>query len=186
MREPKDFWEVTDMRRAAFFDRDGTINVDFHHVYRLEDLKFIEDTPKIIRHYNVQNVPVIVVTNQAGIAKGLYTEEQMHRFHAYMNDQLKQQYGAWIDAFYFCPHHPDYTGPCGCRKPAPGLFFRAAKEWGIDLGASVMYGDKESDRLAAAHAGVGRFIFLHGDGKLQSVGQILDDFSHYMGVSVED
>ena len=78
------------MRKAAFFDRDGTINVDFGHVFRPEDLVFIPGTPELIRKFNDKGVPVLVVTNQAGIAKGLYTEAQMHRFHAYMNDQLCQ------------------------------------------------------------------------------------------------
>ena len=76
------------MRRAAFFDRDGTINVDFHHVYRAEDLEFVAGTPEIIRRYNDEKTPVIVVTNQAGIAKGIYTETHMRAFHAYMNRQL--------------------------------------------------------------------------------------------------
>lgn len=145
------------MRKAAFFDRDGTINVDFGHVFRPEDLVLIPGTPELIRKFNDEGVPVLVVTNQAGIAKGLYTEAQMHRFHAYMNNRLRQCWGAHIDAFYFCPHHPDFTGPCACRKPAPGLILRAAEEWNVDLAASVMYGDSESDRTAAVHAGVGEF-----------------------------
>ena len=150
------------MRRAAFFDRDGTINVDFGHVYRPEDLAFVPGTPELIRRYNDAGVPVLVVTNQAGIAKGLYTEAQMQAFHAYMDGRLRQGWGAHIDAFYFCPHHPDYTGPCSCRKPAPGLLLRAAREWDVDLSASVMYGDKESDRLAAVRAGVGEFVWIDG------------------------
>ena len=148
------------MRPAAFFDRDGTINVDYGHVYRPEDLNFVPGTPEIIQKYNEQEIPVIVVTNQAGIAKGLYTEEQMHTFHRYMNERLKSEYDAHIDAFYYCPHHPDYTGPCNCRKPKPGMILRAAREWDVDLSASVMYGDKEKDRLAAKAAGVGKFVFI--------------------------
>lgn len=142
---------------AAFFDRDGTINVNFGHVYRLEDLRFIEGVPEIIKSYNDANIPVIVITNQAGIAKGLYTVEDMHRFNRYMNEQLREQYGAHIDAFYFCPHHPDYTGPCDCRKPKPGLFYQAAKDWNVDLSESLMYGDKESDEMAATLAGIANF-----------------------------
>lgn len=146
------------MRPAAFFDRDGTINVDYGHVYRPEDLTFIPGMPEIIRSYNEKKIPVIVITNQAGIAKGLYTEEQMHVFHRCMNERLEAEYGAHIDAFYFCPHHPDYTGPCECRKPKPGMILRAVKDWDVDLAASVMYGDKEKDRKAAEAAGIGRFV----------------------------
>lgn len=145
------------MRKAAFFDRDGTINVDYGHVYRPESLEFIPGTPEIIRKYNDESTPVLVITNQAGIAKGLYTEAQMHQFHAYMNDQLQRHWGAHIDAFYFCPHHPDFTGPCNCRKPAPGLLLKAAEEWNVDLAMSIMYGDTEVDREAAANAKIGIF-----------------------------
>lgn len=146
------------MRRAAFFDRDGTINVNYGHVYRPEDLTFVSRVPEIIRRYNEAGILVLVVTNQAGIAKGMYTEAEMHRFHTYMNEQLRERYGGHIDAFYFCPHHPDYTGACDCRKPKPGLFLQAAKEWNICLQESIMYGDKESDHLAAEAAGIGEFV----------------------------
>lgn len=146
------------MNAAAFFDRDGTINVDYGHVYRTEDLDFIPGVPELIRGYNEQQIPVIVITNQAGIAKGMYTQAQMRAFHDGMNARLLREYGAHIDAFYFCPHHPYYTGPCDCRKPKPGMLLRAAREWKIDLAASVMYGDKEKDRQAAEAAGVGRFV----------------------------
>ena len=148
---------------AAFFDRDGTINVNFGHVYKPEDLVFVDGTPEIIRRYNDAQIPVLVVTNQAGIAKGYYTEEEMHRFHEYMNDKLEQEYGAHIDAFYFCPHHPDFTGPCTCRKPQPGMFLQAARDWNLFLPGCVMYGDKESDRIAAKRAGIQQF-FQIGDG----------------------
>lgn len=151
------------MTGAAFFDRDGTINVNFGHVYRTEDLEFVPGIPEVIKGYNDARIPVIVVTNQAGIAKGLYTEQDMSHFHRYMNDELGKQFGAHIDAFYVCPHHPDYTGPCACRKPAPGLFLRAAQDWNLSLPDSVMYGDKESDRAAAQKAGIPTFHWVHCD-----------------------
>ena len=147
-------------RSAAFFDRDGTINVNYGHVYKPADLTFVEGTPEVIRKYNDAHIPVIVVTNQAGIAKGMYTEADMHRFNSYMNRCLREKYNAHIDAFYFCPHHPDYTGECDCRKPQPGMFFRAAKDWNIDLTKSIMYGDKESDKHAAERAGIPRFVWI--------------------------
>lgn len=148
------------LRPAAFFDRDGTINVNFGHVYKCEDLEFVAGTPELIKNYNEHNIPVIVVTNQAGIAKKFYTEMQMHSFNNYMNNQLKEIYGAHIDAFYFCPHHPDITGPCNCRKPDAGMLFQAAEEWRVSLVDSVMYGDKESDRIAAEKAGISKFHLI--------------------------
>lgn len=144
-------------QKAAFFDRDGTINVNFGHVYKKEDLVFVDGIPEIIHYYNQQNIPVIVVTNQAGIAKHIYTETDMQQFNAYMEKQLQEQYGAHIDAIYYCPHHPDFTGECDCRKPNPGMFFQAAADWNISLEDSVMYGDKDSDRLAAENAGIREF-----------------------------
>lgn len=151
------------MTKAAFFDRDGSINVNFGHIYRTEDLEFIPGIPEIIRGYNKSHIPVIVITNQAGIAKGLYTEQDMHCFHRYMNEELEKRFGAHIDAFYFCPHHPDFTGPCSCRKPAPRLFFKAAEDWNVSLPESVMYGDKESDKIAAQRAGICTFHYIYCD-----------------------
>lgn len=151
------------MTAAAFFDRDGTINVNFGHVYRVEDLELIPTIPEIIKGYNDSRIPVIVVTNQAGIAKGLYTEQDMCRFHRHLNEVLRTQFNAHIDAFYYCPHHPEITGPCACRKPEPGLFFQAARDWGISLSESVMYGDKESDRIAAQKAGLREFYWVYCD-----------------------
>lgn len=152
-----------DYMRAAFFDRDGTININFGHVYKPEDLVFVKGTPEIIRQYNEQQIPVLVVTNQAGIAKGYYTEADMHKFHRYMNQELQHQYGAHVDAFYYCPHHPDFTGPCNCRKPEPGMFFQAAKEWKLKLDNCIMYGDKESDRIAAERAGILSFVLVQSE-----------------------
>lgn len=148
------------MKKAAFFDRDGTINVNFGHVFKPEDLVFVPGIPEKIAEYNRQGIPVIVVTNQAGIAKGLYTEADMHRFHQHMNDQLREKFHAHIDAFYYCPHHPDYSGKCSCRKPEAGMYFQAAKDWNIDLTQSIMYGDKESDRIAAKKAGIPVFVLV--------------------------
>lgn len=151
------------MKKAAFFDRDGTINVNYGHVYRTKDLEFIPGIPELIKGYNDARIPVIVVTNQAGIAKGIYTEQDMHRFHRYMSEELRRRFGAHIDAFYFCPHHPDFTGPCSCRKPEAGLFFQAARDWDISLSGSVMYGDKESDQIAAQRAGIRVFHRVYCD-----------------------
>lgn len=160
---PEEIKRCSQGNGAAFFDRDGTINVNFGHVYRPEDLIFIPIVPEIIAAYNRAGIPVIVVTNQAGIAKGLYTETEMHRFNAYMNQRLRKEYGAHIDAVYFCPHHPDYTGPCQCRKPEPGMLLQAEKDWQISLKNSVMFGDKETDRIAAERADMRVFYLVDDD-----------------------
>lgn len=142
-------------RKAVFFDRDGTLNQDNGYTHRIEDLVFLPDVPQMIRRCNDAGRLVIVLTNQAGIARGFYTEKEMHLFHAEMNRQL-QKFGAHIDAFYFCPHHPDGVVPelsvkCACRKPGTAMFEEACRDWSIDLGGSILVGDRETD-LAAAEA----------------------------------
>lgn len=140
--------------KLAMFDRDGTINVDTGHLHEPEKLELIPSTVDIMRGYSDNpDYKVVVVTNQAGIAKGLYTEDDMHRLHRFMEDELGR-FGVHVDAWYFCPHHPDYTGPCDCRKPAPGMLLAAMRDFDAESRACVMYGDKTSDMTAAKVAGV--------------------------------
>lgn len=133
------------MNKAVFFDRDGTINVNTGHLYEPEKLVFVEGVPQLIRQFNEKGYLVIVITNQAGIAKGLYTEDQMNHLHQVMNERLQNEYGAHIDAFYFCPHHPDYTGPCHCRKPDTGMLEQAIHDYDIDVKESFLFGDMPHD-----------------------------------------
>jgi len=141
-------------RPAAFLDRDGVLNVDRGYVYRPEDLQWIDGAAAAIRLLNEAGYHVIVITNQSGIARGLYTESDMHRLHDYMRGELARQ-GARIDAIYYCPHHPEgtvarYTMTCRCRKPGTGMLEQAAAEFAIDLGRSFFIGDKDADMQAAA------------------------------------
>lgn len=140
--------------KLAMFDRDGTINVDTGHLHEPEKLELIPSTVDIMRGYTDEpDYKVVVVTNQAGIAKGLYTEADMRRLHRYMENEL-EKLGAHVDAWYFCPHHPDYTGSCECRKPAPGMLLAAMQDFDAVCCECVMYGDKPSDEAAAEAAGV--------------------------------
>lgn len=148
------------MNRAAFFDRDGTINVDIGYLHRPEDIEFIKGVPEMIRRYNDAGYLVIVVTNQSGIARGMFTEQDMHGVHAAMNERLGKEYGAHIDAFYFCPHLPEITGECDCRKPKPGLFLQAMVDHDIDPAQSVSYGDSKRDEEASKAAGITRFQYV--------------------------
>ena len=143
--------------RLAMFDRDGTINVDIGHLHEPEKIELIDSTVSVIREYAKNpSWRVAVVTNQAGIAKGLYSLREMRETNATM-ERMLVGLGARVDAWYFCPHHPDYTGECGCRKPKPGMLLRAMRDFGAKPDECVMYGDKEKDRLAAGAAGV-RFV----------------------------
>ena len=144
--------------RLAMFDRDGTINVDTGHLHEPEKLELIPSTVDIMRGYSDDpDYKVVVVTNQAGIAKGLYTEADMRNLHRYMEDEL-EKLGVHVDAWYFCPHHPDYTGPCKCRKPAPGMLLAAMRDFDANAVDCVMYGDMPTDEAAARTADIN---FIH-------------------------
>jgi D,D-heptose 1,7-bisphosphate phosphatase len=147
---------------AAFLDRDGTLNEDAGYVHQPEEFHWLPGAQESIRLLNDAGYLVFVVTNQAGVGRGYYTEADVERLHGWMNGQLRSQ-GAHIDAFYFCPHHPEsgigaYRQTCTCRKPEPGLISKAASDWGIDLARSVGLGDKESDAAACRRAGVGYMV----------------------------
>lgn len=149
------------MNKALFLDRDGVMNVDTGHLHKIEDFKFIDGAPELIKKFNDANYKVFVITNQAGIAKNYYAESDMHILHKYIDKELAKS-GARIDAYFFCPHHPDFTGECDCRKPKPGMILRAEKDFNIDLKNSILVGDKESDIQAGRSAGIGRLVLLKG------------------------
>lgn len=140
--------------RVALFDRDGTINVDTGHMHRIEDCEFISGTVDAMRRYTADpDWRIVVVTNQAGIAKGLYSVDDMRKLHRAMAIRL-HELGAEVDAWYYCPHHPDYTGECDCRKPKPGMLARAIRDFSARADECVMYGDSDKDELAARALGV--------------------------------
>jgi D,D-heptose 1,7-bisphosphate phosphatase len=156
-------------RPAVFFDRDGVLNHDLGYTYRPEDLRLIDGAAETIRRCNRSGRYVFVVTNQSGVARGLYTIEAVRAFHAAMQRQLRRA-GAHIDGLYICPHHPEgtvdaYRRECECRKPGPGMLRQAIAEWPVDVEASVMIGDRPSDMAAAAACGIRGFQF--GGGNLE-------------------
>ena len=143
-----------DKRPAAFLDRDGVINVDHGYVHRADQLEWIAGAPEAVRVLNQAGYTVIVITNQSGVARGYFDEAAVRQFHAHMQDRLRAE-GAHIDAFYYCPHHPEGTVKelavrCRCRKPGIGMLEQAAREWPIDLSRSFLIGDKNDDMAAAA------------------------------------
>jgi D-glycero-D-manno-heptose 1,7-bisphosphate phosphatase len=154
-------------RRAVFLDRDGTINVDTHFPHRREALEFIPNAMKGLKVLTSLPLDIIVVANQAGIALGIFTRQQMSEFNAELRSQVEAA-GARIDAFYFCPHlEPKHLKPgetaCNCSKPAPGMLLEAAQDFEIDLAASFLIGDKTSD-IASGEA-VGCVTILVNSGK---------------------
>lgn len=149
---------VTELRPAAFIDRDGVINVERHHVFRVEDFDILPGVIQGLRHLACHGYSLVVVTNQAGIAKGLYGIDDYLRLTAQMLKVFARE-GIVFAGIYHCPHHPqgcipEYTVHCTCRKPAPGLLLQAAADHGLDLSRSVIIGDKMSDTAAGRAAGV--------------------------------
>lgn len=150
-------------RPALLLDRDGVINVDYAYVHTPEKTDFLEGIFELVAAANRGGFDVVVITNQAGIARGLYSESEFEAYMDWMKARFTEQ-GATIDAVYFCPHHPTdgigrYRATCDCRKPEPGMILRAAVDRGVDLTRSIFIGDKSSDMQAALRAGVGtRFL----------------------------
>lgn len=151
------------MRKVLFLDRDGVINVDVNYLYRVEDLQFVPGAPEALVAAVNAGYDLIVVTNQSGIARGYYTEKDMHTLHEEINRRLTAQ-GAPILHFYYCPHHvqgtvPEFTKECECRKPKSGLLRQAMSDYEIDQSLSFMVGDKPSDITAAEGAGLAGYLF---------------------------
>ena len=155
------------LRKAAFLDRDGVINLDRAYVSRWEDFEFVAGAVDAMRALKKAGFALVVVTNQSGIARGYYTEDQYQALTMAMKQALVES-GAGVDAVYHCPHHPadalaGLAAGCDCRKPAPGMIFRAARELNLSLPDSILVGDKPSDIQAARAAGVGRAYIVHSD-----------------------
>lgn len=152
-------------RPAVFIDRDGTLNVEKKYLYRFEDWEWIPGAIEAVRKFNTAGFLVIVVSNQAGVARGLYLESDVVSLHARVDEELAKA-GARIDAYYFCPHHPEHGegNDCACRKPLPGMLMQAKAEWNIDFARSWMIGDKLIDIQAGQAAGIRSILVATGYG----------------------
>jgi D-glycero-D-manno-heptose 1,7-bisphosphate phosphatase len=139
-------------RRAAFLDRDGTLVEDADYLSDAMAMRLLDGAAAAVRRLNDAGVAVVVVTNQSGIAQGLITERQYEETRARL-EVLMAGAGARIDAQYHCPHHPQFSGPCDCRKPGAGLFRRAARDLDLDLRTSLYAGDRTRDVLPGIAAG---------------------------------
>lgn len=147
-------------RPAAFLDRDGTINEDIEYVGRPEAVRLLPGAARAVARLNAADVPVVVISNQSGIARGYFTVADYDRVAARLGELLAAE-GAALDATYMCPHHPTITGPCGCRKPGTELHRRAAADLGLDLARSLYVGDRWHDAAPADVLG-GRGVLVAG------------------------
>ena len=156
-------------RPALFIDRDGTLTEEVGYVNHPSRLRLLPRSAEAIRRLNEAGIAAVVATNQAGIARGYFSEEVMHAVHERLLRELKDA-GAHLDGLYVCPHHPTEGAPpfradCDCRKPKPGLLLRAAHDLDLDLRDSAMVGDKASDLLVAPAVGARAILVLTGYGQ---------------------
>lgn len=150
--------------RALFLDRDGVINVNHGYVVTPERTDFIDGIFDLCRVARERGYLTVVVTNQAGIARGYYSEHEFTTYMDWMRGEFERR-GSGLDAVYFCPHHPEhgrgkYLSRCKCRKPEPGMLLVAVRDFGIDVRQSMLIGDKAADIEAASRAGIGRACLL--------------------------
>jgi D-glycero-D-manno-heptose 1,7-bisphosphate phosphatase len=153
------------MNSALFLDRDGVINIDYGYVYKEKDFHFIDNAFELVRHANHLGYLVVIITNQAGIARGLYSEEDFNALTVWMNRQFESR-GAKIDKTYFCPFHKEgvikkYKKDSYLRKPNPGMIENACIELSIDPKKSILVGDKKTDIEAGIRAGITKSIYFN-------------------------
>jgi D-glycero-D-manno-heptose 1,7-bisphosphate phosphatase len=151
--------QANKLRRAVFLDRDGVLNADRGYVFRVSDLTLLDGVPAALRQLKAAGFLLIVVTNQSGVARGLYTTSDVERFHLALTAAIEAAGGPLIDDYFYCPHLEsgsavEFAIKCDCRKPEPGMLMAAAKKHGIDLSRSFIVGDKADDIEAGLRAGV--------------------------------
>lgn len=144
---------VLGQKKALFLDRDGVVNVEKEYLYKIEDFEFIDGIFELCRHYSDLGYLIFIVTNQSGIARSYYSEDDFTYLTNWMIAAFAQK-GIVISKVYHCPHYPKISAPCSCRKPEPGMLLEAQKEFNIDLAHSIIVGDKERDIEAGLNAGL--------------------------------
>lgn len=148
-------------RTAIFLDRDGTLIEEVGYLGDPEGVVLLPGVPEALRRLHEAGHALILVSNQAGVARGLFTEDDVRAVNARL-ESLLARHDVALDAWYWCTHHPDVTGPCDCRKPATGMLERAAREHEVDLAGSWMVGDHPSDVECARRAGARGILVLTG------------------------
>jgi len=166
-------------RRAAFIDRDGVINEDREYVYRVEDFHFLPGAIEALRQLQAAGYLLVVITNQSGIARGFYTEEQYRALDTYMRDSLSAM-GVTLDAVQYCPHLADaqvarYRLDCNCRKPRAGMILEAVRQLDIDSSCSILVGDRRADIEAGRAGGVGQCFLVRSGRPLSASDEGLAD-----------
>lgn len=144
---------------ALFLDRDGVVNTEVNYVGRIEDFNFVDGIFNLCEKFQSAGYKIFIITNQAGLARGYYTENDFSNLTNWMINQFLKN-GINITKVYYCPHHPDITGQCNCRKPNPGMIQQAEMEFDIDVSNSILIGDNINDIMAGKSAGIGLNILI--------------------------
>ena len=160
---------MSNLRPAVFLDRDGTVNEQMGYINHISRFHLLPEAGRAIKLLNDHKIPVVVVSNQSGLARGYFPKELLNQVHEKM-DRLLAQEGAHIDGLYYCPHHPEakemqYRIDCNCRKPKTGMLLQAADEMNLDLSLSFVVGDRWSDIKCADRAGCSSVLVLTGYGR---------------------
>ncbi|MFH1217937.1 MAG: D-glycero-beta-D-manno-heptose 1,7-bisphosphate 7-phosphatase [Pseudomonadota bacterium] len=180
------------MKPAVFLDRDGTINEQMGYINHISRFHLIPGAAEAISRLNGEGIPVVVVTNQSGLARGYFPESLLDAVHRKMEQELAAE-NAHVDGIYICPHHPEakeekFRLACDCRKPRNGLFLRAAIDLDIDLARSYVVGDRWSDLKAAARCGAKGILVLtgYGRGDLDYIGPQQEIQPHFVAEDLQE
>lgn len=165
------------LKPAVFLDRDGTVNVEKGYLYKIEDFEYLDGAVEGLRQLCAWGYSPVIITNQSGIARGYYGEEDFCKLTDWMLSDLEEK-GIRIEGVYYCPHHPEgrlekYTKICKCRKPKTGLFYQAAAELGLDLDKSIAIGDKPRDLAICNETAVKGFLLSDGSGSEKMGGYLV-------------
>jgi D-glycero-D-manno-heptose 1,7-bisphosphate phosphatase len=156
------------MVKALFLDRDGVINIDYGYVYQIERFDFIDGIFDFVKFFQDRNYLIFIITNQSGIARGYYTENDFQIISQYLIDKFSEQ-NITINKIYHCPCHPDFSNECLCRKPLPKMILDAQKEFNVDLEKSLLVGDKISDIQAGQNSGIISNFLLSDEVNFQTI-----------------
>lgn len=159
------------LSKALFLDRDGVINIEKNYIYKISDFEFIDGVFETCKYFQDKGYLIIIITNQAGIARDLYTKDDFNILTDWMLEKFNKECIKITDVYY-CPHHPKFTGECQCRKPNPGMILDAQKKYNIKLDDSILVGDKISDINAGINAGITKNYLI-------STGHKIDDNETY-------